>query len=71
MKSVKGRASLDDEFGEEDIVHFHVLGVVLGIVESFAGQFFGPQHALTVGFALMLVLLVVKPTGLTGIKGYE
>ena len=46
-------------------------GIVLGVVESFAGQFFGPQHALTVGFLLMLILLVVKPTGLTGIKGYE
>lgn len=46
-------------------------GLVLGVVESFAGQFFGPQHALTVGFLLMLFLLVVKPTGLTGIKGYE
>src|SRR5262245_11529043 len=46
-------------------------GIVLGVIESFAGQFFGPQHALTVGFVLMLVLLVVKPTGLTGIKGYE
>jgi branched-chain amino acid transport system permease protein len=46
-------------------------GIVLGIIESFAGQFFGPLHALTVGFLLMLVLLVVKPTGLTGIKGYE
>jgi branched-chain amino acid transport system permease protein len=46
-------------------------GVVLGVIESFSGQFFGPQHALTVGFLLMLVLLVVKPTGLTGIKGYE
>ena len=46
-------------------------GLVLGIIESVSGHFFGPQHALTVGFALMLVLLVVKPTGLTGIKGYE
>ena len=46
-------------------------GLVLGIIESLSGQFFGPQHALTVGFLLMLVLLVVKPTGLTGIKGYE
>src|SRR5262245_19377551 len=46
-------------------------GLVLGVIESFSGQFFGPQHALTVGFVLMLVLLVVKPTGLTGIKGYE
>jgi branched-chain amino acid transport system permease protein len=46
-------------------------GIVLGVIESFSGQFFGPQHALTVGFLLMLILLVVKPTGLTGIKGYE
>src|SRR5258705_1876749 len=46
-------------------------GIVLGGIESFSGQFFGPQHALTIGFLLMLVLLVVKPTGLTGIKGYE
>lgn len=46
-------------------------GLVLGVIESFAGQFFGPQHALTVGFLLMLVLLVVKPTGLIGKKGYE
>lgn len=46
-------------------------GLVLGIIESFSGQFVGPEHALTIGFALMLVLLVVKPTGLTGIKGFE
>ena len=46
-------------------------GLALGIIESFAGQFFGPQHALTIGFLLMLILLIVKPTGLTGIKGYE
>lgn len=46
-------------------------GFVLGVVESVAGQFFGPEHALTVGFALMLILLVVKPTGLTGVKGFE
>jgi branched-chain amino acid transport system permease protein len=46
-------------------------GFVLGVVESLAGQFLGPEHALTIGFALMLVLLVVKPTGLTGVKGFE
>jgi branched-chain amino acid transport system permease protein len=46
-------------------------GIVLGIVESLAGQLVGPQQALTVGFALMLLLLVIKPGGLTGIKGYE
>jgi branched-chain amino acid transport system permease protein len=46
-------------------------GITLGLVESFAGQFLGPEHALTVGFILMLVLLVVKPSGLSGIRGFE
>jgi branched-chain amino acid transport system permease protein len=46
-------------------------GMVLGLVESFAGDFFGPQQSLTAGFVLMLVLLLLKPTGLAGMKGYE
>ena len=46
-------------------------GLVLGVVESFAGHVFGPAHALTTGFLLMMLLLVVKPTGLVGTKGYE
>jgi len=46
-------------------------GIVLGVIESFAGQAFGPQHALTIGFVLMLILLLVRPTGLMGLKGYE
>jgi len=46
-------------------------GIALGLIESFAGHWFGPQHALTVGFGLMLLLLLVKPTGLMGRRGYE
>jgi branched-chain amino acid transport system permease protein len=46
-------------------------GMVLGLVESIAGQTLGPQYALTAGFALMLALLVTKPTGLTGVRGFE
>lgn len=46
-------------------------GLALGIIESFAGFVLGPQHAMTLGFVLMLVLLVVRPTGLIGVKGYE
>jgi branched-chain amino acid transport system permease protein len=46
-------------------------GLALGIIESFSGYLLGPQHAITVGFLLMLVLLVVRPTGLVGVKGYE
>ena len=46
-------------------------GLVLGVVESFAGHWLGPQHMITAGFVLMLVLLLIKPTGLVGKKGYE
>ncbi|MGB4825729.1 MAG: branched-chain amino acid ABC transporter permease [Paracoccaceae bacterium] len=46
-------------------------GLALGLVESVAAQFFGPQNATIVGFLLLLFLLLVKPTGLMGVKGYE
>ncbi len=46
-------------------------GIALGIIESFSGFLLGPQHAITVGFVLMLLLLLVKPTGLVGKRGYE
>ncbi|MGC3985462.1 MAG: branched-chain amino acid ABC transporter permease [Pseudorhodoferax sp.] len=46
-------------------------GLVLGLVESFAGHWFGPQNAVLVGFVLMLVLLMTRPTGLLGRRGYE
>ena len=46
-------------------------GLALGVSESMASMVFGPQYAVSTGFALMLVLLLVKPTGLLGKKGYE
>ena len=46
-------------------------GLALGVIESAAGNFLGPQHALTLGFVLMLLLLMFKPTGLVGRRGYE
>lgn len=46
-------------------------GLALGLIESVAGYVFGPQHAILVGFLVMLVLLLVRPTGLVGRKGYE
>jgi len=46
-------------------------GLVLGLVESAAGHWFGPQNALLIGFLLMLTLLMTRPTGLLGRKGYE
>lgn len=46
-------------------------GLMLGVIESYAGHWLGPQHAITVGFLLMVILLMVRPSGLLGIKGYE
>ena len=46
-------------------------GLTLGVIESFAGYWLGPQNAILIGFILMLVLLVVMPTGIVGKKGYE
>jgi len=46
-------------------------GLALGVVESFGGLWFGPEHAVTLSFLLLIVVLLVKPTGLLGRKGYE
>ena len=46
-------------------------GIALGLIESLAGHWFGPQNAILAGFLIMLVLLVVRPTGIVGRKGYE
>lgn len=46
-------------------------GLVLGVVESFAALWFGPEHAITASFVLLIVMLVFRPTGLIGRKGYE
>ena len=37
-------------------------GLVLGIVESFGSFWFGPEHAVTLSFGLLLLLLFVRPS---------
>ena len=46
-------------------------GLVLGIIESFGSYWLGPEHAVTLSFGLLLVLLFVRPSGLMGRRGYE
>lgn len=46
-------------------------GLVLGVVESFGAFWFGPEHAVTLSFGLLLVLLFVRPSGLLGKRGYQ
>ncbi|MEO5881034.1 MAG: branched-chain amino acid ABC transporter permease [Caldimonas sp.] len=46
-------------------------GLALGLIESFSGHWFGSQNAVLIGFVLMLVLLMTRPTGLLGRAGFE
>ena len=46
-------------------------GIALGLLESFGAVVFGSQWSTTVGFALMILVLVLRPSGLVGRKGYE
>ena len=46
-------------------------GLALGIIESFGSYWLGPEHAMTLSFGLLLVLLFVRPSGLMGRRGYE
>jgi branched-chain amino acid transport system permease protein len=46
-------------------------GIALGIIQSFGALWIGPQHGLTIAFVLLILLLIFKPTGIMGKRGYE
>ena len=46
-------------------------GVVLGLVEGLGTLLLGPQWAASMGFVLMMAVIVIFPAGLAGRKGYE
>jgi branched-chain amino acid transport system permease protein len=46
-------------------------GIALGLIESFSALWLGPEYAITVSFALLIVILAVRPTGLMGRRGFE
>jgi branched-chain amino acid transport system permease protein len=46
-------------------------GLVLGLIESFAGFAVGPQNAMILGLLVMLGVLLVRPAGLMGVKGFQ
>lgn len=57
--------------GLGSIVGAMVGGLALGVIQSFGALLIGPQHGLTVSFVLLILLLIFKPTGLMGKRGYE
>lgn len=46
-------------------------GLMLGVIESLGAFWFGPEHAVTLSFGLLLLLLFVRPSGILGKRGYE
>jgi branched-chain amino acid transport system permease protein len=46
-------------------------GLALGVVESFGALWLGPEHAVTLSFVLLMAVLLWRPAGLLGRKGYE
>jgi branched-chain amino acid transport system permease protein len=46
-------------------------GLLLALVEGIGSVYFGPAHAVTLSFVLLIVFLVVRPQGLLGRKGFE
>jgi branched-chain amino acid transport system permease protein len=45
-------------------------GLTLGVVESFGALFFGPEHSLTLSFTVLILLLIFRPSGLMGRRGF-
>jgi branched-chain amino acid transport system permease protein len=46
-------------------------GMALGMIDSVFGIWLGPQNATIIGFAALLLVLLVRPAGLVGRVGYE
>jgi len=45
-------------------------GLALGVVESFGSLLVGPELGTTLSFVLLIGVLLVRPEGLLGRKGY-
>ncbi|MFT4277930.1 MAG: branched-chain amino acid ABC transporter permease [Rhodopseudomonas sp.] len=46
-------------------------GLLLALVETIGSTWFGPSHATTLSFALLIAFLILRPQGLVGRKGFE
>ncbi len=46
-------------------------GLALGVLESVGAVFFGPEHSLTLSFTVLILLLVLRPQGIMGRRGFQ
>lgn len=45
-------------------------GIALGVLESFGALFFGPENSLTLSFTVLVLLLILRPSGIMGKRGF-
>lgn len=46
-------------------------GLALGVLESFGALAFGPEHAVTLSFIILILFLLFRPMGIMGKRGYD
>jgi len=46
-------------------------GLALGVIENLGAMAIGPEYSVMIGFLVLLAVLVVRPTGLAGRRGFE
>ena len=46
-------------------------GLTLGTIESYSALFFGPEYSVTISFTLLILLLMFRPTGIMGQRGFQ
>ncbi len=46
-------------------------GLALGLIESFGAFWLGSEHVTSLSFGILILLLMARPSGLLGRKGYE
>jgi branched-chain amino acid transport system permease protein len=48
-----------------------VAGILIGIVEVFSSFLIGPESKQAIYFLVFIAILVIRPSGLFGMKGEE
>jgi branched-chain amino acid transport system permease protein len=57
--------------GLGSIIGAVIAGLFIGIVELFSSYFIGPDSKQAIYFLVFIAVLVIRPTGLLGVKGEE
>ena len=43
-------------------------GILLGLIENFSGAYISTQYQSVISFSILIILLLIKPTGILGKK---